>query len=187
MSVQEPRKTVIPLGLKAAAAICGAVAENTLHFPLSIPWMMVVTHGTRLLDMVPARSAGTTYRMLDEMGQAGRHYYLMLIWTVDLILPFLFSAFLTDAIDRAASMAFGSFSRVRRLSWLGLLAGGSDYAENLTETSLLMAYPAQHSVLAVIAAGLTSIKFTAYGVSLLVAMLLAMKGWIRARQATTSP
>jgi NAD dependent epimerase/dehydratase family enzyme len=145
----------------AAVTLAAFLAEDLLMFPLSVPYMKALAAGARLLDMRPAYTPGAVYQLFDVLGNSGRNAYLQLLWSVDLLLPALFGSFLAGAIARGA---------IRRLRSLPLLAAACDYAENIAITTLLLLYPEHHSVIAYVAAGLTTVKLALYASSALAAV-----------------
>lgn len=137
------------------------IAVNFLSFPLSVPRMAQLSGGRPILDMQLLYSANTAYNLFDALGEAGRHAYLKLLWTIDLMLPMLFGLFLSSAIRR---------TRFRRLNWLPLLASGFDYAENIAISILLVRYPVHLPALVAISSMFTLVKQAFYGVGVLLAV-----------------
>ena len=141
-----------------ALAIGAFLAENLLYFPLSVPYMKMLTAGAPLLDMRPGYTSGDAYHLLDVLGQTGRGAYLRLLWTIDLLLPALFGLFLSSAIRRGAFRAWQS---------IPLLAAACDYAENITITILLVRYPMHEPAFAQLASIFTVTKLVLYASGLL--------------------
>lgn len=169
---------VWPLALLALAAI---VYENASGGPLSIPWLARRAHGLPILDARLHYAPGDVWSLLSALGAGGRHSYLTLLWTVDLVLPALFALALSRAISR------GPLARWKPLAWL---AGCSDYAENIAISALLLGYPARREWLALLAALLTSVKFALYASAALAALatpLLARRDVRRAAAAGATP
>jgi hypothetical protein len=137
------------------------LAENLLHFPLSVPYMKELAAGAPLLDMRLGYTPDAVYQLFDLLGRAGRGAYLKLLWTIDLLLPALFGLFLSSAVRRGALRAWQS---------IPLLAAACDYCENITITILLLCYPLQAPAFARLASILTVTKLVLYGSGLLLAV-----------------
>ncbi len=155
--------------LLAFATFAALVAVNTLHFRLSVPRMRELTGGAPILDMRFGYTPESAYELLDALGSAGRGAYLEMLWTVDLLLPALFSLFLWSAVSRGA---------LRRWRWTALGAGAADYLENAAITALLLGYPSRHDAVAWLASAFTISKFALYLGSSLVALAGA---WLERR------
>jgi len=155
--------------LLAVATFAALVAVNTLHFPLSVPRMRELAGGGPILDMRFGYTPQHAYELLNALGSAGRGAYLAMLWTVDLLLPALFSLFLWSAVSRGA---------LRRWRWAAFGAGAADYLENAAITALLLAYPIRHDAVAWLASVFTVSKFALY----LGSSLLALAGaWLERR------
>jgi NAD dependent epimerase/dehydratase family enzyme len=142
-------------------AIAAFIGENWLRFPLSVPYMKSLAGGAAILDMRPGYTTGATYQLFDALGQTGRGAYLMLLWTIDLLMPALFGAFLSSVIRR------GSFRGAHSLPFFAVAC---DYGENIAITALLLSYPMHHPVAVLIAASLTVVKLALYAGSVLFAV-----------------
>jgi hypothetical protein len=140
--------------LLLAATAAALAAVNVLHVPPVVAELARLLGGTPLLDMRPrGYGPGEVAALLQTLGPQGRRLYLELLWTVDLALPALFSAFLWSALSRGA---------LRRLAWAGLLGGAADYLENAAITALLEGFPAAPTALIRAASALTSVKWALY-------------------------
>ena len=144
-----------------ALTIGAFLAENLLYFPLSVPYMKELAAGAPLLDMRPGYTPDDAYHLFDTLGQSGRGAYLRLLWTMDLLLPALFSLFLSSAIRRGAFRASRS---------IPLLSAVCDYAENIMVTVLLLRYPIREPALVQLASVFTATKLALYASGLLLAI-----------------
>jgi hypothetical protein len=172
--------------LVVVAAVAAALhaVENLLDFPLSVPRMRALTGGHVYLDFGFANAA-QAYRLLDAFGEAGRRAQLLLLPTVDVVLPLAASLFQVVAIAYAVRAAFGAASRYRGLALVGGLSLVFDYLENLAIAGLVLTYPDRHLGLAALTHALTSMKMASYGLSiglLLILGCLALRRRRRARQ-----
>jgi hypothetical protein len=149
-------------------AVGALIVENFSRFPLSVPWMKSLAAGATILDMRPGYSESAAYALFDALGETGRRAYLLLLWTVDLILPTLFGLFLSVAIRRGA---------FRRLRWIPFVASACDYGENIAITVLLLHYPAHLPALVRFSSVLTLTKHGFYATG----MVLAIGGYVRSR------
>lgn len=149
-------------------AIGALIAENCFRFPLSVPRMKSLAAGAPILDMRLGYSESAAYQLFDALGEAGRRAYLLLLWTVDLILPALFGLFLSVAIRRGA---------FRKLRWTPLVASACDYGENVAITFLMLRYPAHLPALVRFSSILTITKHACYAAG----VVLAIGGYVRWR------
>ena len=109
-----------------------------------------------------------SYQLFNALGESGRASYLTLLWTIDLILPSLFSGFLCALWGR------GAFARYRLIGWTG---GIADYLENIVITVMLILYPVRSAGWAEAASILTSVKHALY----ILAALVGLAGLVLAR------
>lgn len=144
-----------------ALAVGAFLVENLLYFPLSVPYMKDLAAGAPLLDMRSGYTPDAAYHLFDVLGQTGRGAYLKLLWTIDLLLPALFSLFLSSAIRRGAFRAWQS---------IPLLAAACDYAENIMITILLLRYPLHEPAFAQLASIFTVTKLVLYASGLFLAV-----------------
>lgn len=154
------RKTALLLTF--ILSIAAILSVNTFVFPGSAPDMMRYSKGLPLLDMRFHYTVREVYQLLDALGPAGRGIYLRFYWTLDLVMPALFGAFLWLAIRRTA---------LRKFKGLAVMAACADYAENISITVLLCCYPWQVATLAAFGAWLTTVKWLAYAGAMLVAAI----------------
>ena len=87
-----------------AVTVSALLAENFLHFPLSLPYMKDLAAGAPLLDMRLGYTPEAAYHLFDMLGKKGRGTYLTLLWTIDLSLPALFRS-LSFVCDPARSLS----------------------------------------------------------------------------------
>ena len=141
-------------------AVGALLAENLVDFPLGVQAMRRLAGGLSLLDMRPWYDPQAVSQLFTALGGNGRSAYLHLLWTVDLILPFLFAAFLREAIRGG---------RFARLSFVPVAAAVCDYAENVAITVLLLQYP-RTSALVFLGATFTLLKWIGYVSSILLSL-----------------
>lgn len=140
-------------GILAGATAVALVTVNALHVPPVVAALRGLLGRTPLLDMRPlGYGAGDVAALLAALGPRGRALYLELLWTVDLVLPALFSAFLFTALG---------LGRFRRWRAAGLLGGAADYLENAALTALLLG-PGAAPGLVRAASALTTAKWILY-------------------------
>lgn len=165
--------------LLLAATAAALTAVNVLHVPPVVAGLARLLGRTPLLDMRPlGYGPAEVAALLQALGPEGRRRYLELLWTVDLALPALFSAFLWSALSRGG---------LRRLRWAGLLGGAADYLENLAISVLLAGGPAAPAALVRAASALTAVKWALYlgagALALAGAALPRRRAWRCARTA----
>ena len=167
-SIVSGRMVVTVLALEAL--LLGV--ENTLTFPLSVPYMRKLT-GHPYIDMCAFCSADRVRENLDAFGDAGRSLQLWLMPTIDVAIPVLSAAF---GVVTLTFLGRGLPLRVAR--WLRLLpiaAMALDFVENAGIVALVVTYPRDSRVLAALTGAVSGVKFCAYGATLLaiVALLVA--------------
>lgn len=171
------RRTLLILGIMELAIL---LLENTLDFPLSVPYLRRTT-GQAYLDMCAFCSDARVYEVLDGLGPSGQALQRLLLVTVDIAIPgvsFLFGTALLGNLLHGRTA--GDWRRWLLLA--PLLALALDLAENTAIALLLAQYPTRLPMLAAITGLLSGIKFTAYFGVLVAAGALASGGW-RRRQA----
>ncbi|GAA3135003.1 hypothetical protein GCM10017600_71220 [Streptosporangium carneum] len=130
--------------------------------PFSAAGIKEVSGGVGILDLEPAATAEGVGRALAAYGQEGRERYLVLLASLDVLLPLLL------ALTCAALLGV-TLGRVRALRWTPLtpLVGlAADYAENGVLAVLLTGYPSVPAGPAGLLSTLTAVKTTAIAVEL---------------------
>jgi len=137
-------------------------AANTLDFPLSVPYMERIS-GQDYLDMQRFYTADRAYSLLEAFGPAGRNTQLLLLPTLDLLIPFL------SGLGGAVMITFLFRNRrsALRLRWAALFAALSDYVENIGIFFLVLCYPARIDPLATLTGIVTAVKSFLYFIMLL--------------------
>lgn len=154
---------------------------------VTIPKVMQFADGMKLLDMLPGGYNYEYVKMLfTALGENGRHAYLFVQIPVDMIYPLLFAlsfclvlAFFLRKLNKLNSPFF-------YFSYLPVIAGFSDYAENIGIITMLNQFP-DITILAVKTSNLFSIlkstSTTIYFVVLLIVVLIVgikkMKSGVR--------
>ncbi len=146
-------------------ALLALVSENAFSVPLSVPGLRELAGGRSILDMRPGYGTREVSELLTALGALGRSRYLTLLWTIDLVLPALFSS----ALFRLVALG-----RLRAWRTLALAPGAFDYFENLAVTFLLLGGPAPDGLLVQVASALTVLKLGLYGACVLLALLGAL-------------
>jgi len=152
-------------------AVLGAV--NGLDFPLSVPFVHRMT-GHVYLDMCGFCSSVSVRNEIVGLGAEGRMLQALLLSTIDVLIPTLSFIFGISALAALTKSQRGPGSRVRWLLALPLLALLLDLAENWTIVALLLRYPAETPVLAGLEGLLSGLKFTAYGLVVLMILILLL-------------
>jgi nucleoside-diphosphate-sugar epimerase len=157
-------------GALLVLAVSAFLAENLLHFPLSVPYMKELANGAPMLDLRIGYRSEAAYHFFDVLGKTGRSAYLHLLWSIDVVLPALFGFFLSGAIRRGPFRAWRS---------IPLLGTAFDYAENIAITILLLRYPLLHPALVRIACVLTIAKLAFYAAGGVLAAGGLLVRWLR--------
>jgi hypothetical protein len=135
------------------------VCENTLDFPLSVPFMRRTT-GHPYLDMCAFCSAQEIHSQLGDFGALGRKLQLGIMPTVDIAIPVTSWAFATVGLE--VLLRPQAHSATRWLLLLPLAAMLLDFAENAGIIALVTAYPRREDLLATATGILSGVKMTAY-------------------------
>ena len=109
---------------------------------ITIPKTMAFSNGMKLLDMMPTGyDSEYINSLLEVLGKNGRNAYLYIQLPVDMIYPFLFGisyclmiGFILKKINEFDSVLY-------YLCFLPVIAGISDYFENIGIISMLNNYP----------------------------------------------
>jgi hypothetical protein len=154
-----------------------------LMVAVTIPKVMHFANGIKILDMLPS---GYDFEYVNTLllvlGEEGRSAYLFQQIPLDMIYPFLFAAsyslllvFLLKKLDKTDTPWF-------YLAYLPLVAGLSDYAENLGIITLLNQFPniSETSVqVSNVFSLVKSSSTTVYFVALLVVLIWVVINWLQ--------
>lgn len=134
---------------------------------VTLPNLIRFSNGLQPLDMLPTGySHAYVQRLMNALGNDGRHYYLTVQLPVDFLYPALFAttysllfAYLLKRMGKAATPFF-------YISFLPIVAGIFDYLENVGIIYLIKSYPnidtaatAATSIFSVIKSTATSVYF----------------------------
>lgn len=172
-------KSLIKKNLTGKKVLLFFIISSGLYFLMlfgTIPHLHKITNGVKILDMMPTGyNLAYTKKLMDALGETGRHYYLFRQLPVDLVYPFFFaisncliiSWFLKKLGKHDSSWFF--------VCYLPLIAGFFDYAENFTVISILNSYPEisdslvqVSNLFSVLKSSLTTVSLTALLVIILV-------------------
>jgi hypothetical protein len=132
---------------------------NAGLLPLAGERLEAYSGGVGPLDLRPAYTADEAYTSLAAYGDEGRRFYLLLLLTVDLIYPVVYSLFFSLTIVyclRQVLAADHTLQRAALLPWVSLLA---DFVENAGLAWLLLNYPNRLDGVAVLTSTVTTIKW----------------------------
>jgi hypothetical protein len=164
--VATPRGVVVLLALELLVL----VGENTLTFPLSVPYFRHLT-GHDYLDMCAFCSPAVIYSRLDAFGASGRQLQLLLFATVDVVIPTLSGLFGVLGLSLLTRPWREVHPQLRWLVLVPVVAASLDFTENALITLLTTRYPDRLETLAGVSGIVTGLKFGAY---LLMGLLLAV-------------
>ena len=172
-------KEIIHRNIKGKKVLLLFILTNLVYIlmlTITIPKVMNFSNGMKLLDMMPA-GYDTEYvnSLFSTLGEEGRDAYLYNQIPVDMIYPLLFGityclvlAYFLKKLNKLNTSFF-------YLSLLPLVAGISDYMENIGILTMLIRYP-DISILLVsltnIFTILKSVSTTIYFVALLVTIII---------------
>jgi hypothetical protein len=129
-------------------------------------------------------SADDLYQMAETYGEEGRRAYVRTRFTFDLIWPLVYTIFLGSGISWVYHKTFASGSLWQRANLLPLLGALFDYAENVSTSLVMIRYPNPTTMVDVLAAVFTMVKWIFVGgsfVLLMVGFVIAIWQWMRRR------
>lgn len=136
--------------------------------------------GVGPLDLVPYYGADQAYSMIEAYGPEGRPFYLLIELTVDIIYPVIYSLFFSLTIlyflNRQAAGRPGLL-RLALLPFAGLIC---DFVENAGIVTMLLAYPAQLSLVGTLTGIVTTLKWI-FAVLSILSLLYALGTAVMAR------
>lgn len=149
----------------------------------TIPKTMVFSNEMNLLDMMPT---GFSFNYVNELfstlGENGRDTYLTLQMPVDMIYPLLFGITYCLLIAYFLKILNKVATRYNYLCYLPIIAGVSDYFENIGIITMLNSYPditetavSVVSMFSIIKSISTSIFFTALIIVLVIVGIRRIK------------
>jgi hypothetical protein len=112
-------------------------------------------------------TAADLYRMAQAYGAAGRKAYVQARFTFDLIWPLVYTLFLCTGISWLNRRAYGAESPWQIVNLVPVLGTLFDYLENLSTSLVMIRYPAETGVVAVLAGAFTLLKWLFVGGSML--------------------
>jgi len=108
----------------------------------TIPNVMSYANGMKILDLMPTGySADYAKRLFDELGVAGRDYYLFRQIPLDMIYPFLYAVTYSLLLTYLFKKSFNPESKLLFLNIIPLFGGFFDYLENIGIIIMLASYP----------------------------------------------
>ena len=148
----------------------------------TIPKTMNFSNGMKLLDMMPAGYDYTYVKELfNTLGENGREVYLTNQIPVDMVYPLLFGisyslmmVFFIKKLDKLNT-------KYMYLSFLPMIAGISDYCENIGIISMLNNFPnfTENTVnLTSVFSMIKSISTTVFFISLFIILILLLKSFL---------
>jgi hypothetical protein len=145
-------KTLINQLLKGKIVLLFFIISSSLYFLMlfvTIPHLHKISGGIKILDMLPA-GYNNEYvkKLMEALGQEGRHYYLLRQLPIDLFFPFFFAVSNGLIIAWFISRLIRPGSNWIYLSYIPLPAGFFDYCENFSIIRILCNYPeiTEHTV-----------------------------------------
>ena len=168
--VATPRRVVVLLVVELLALGC----ENLLVFPLSVPYIRRLT-GHAYLDLCAFCSADQIYMHLDAFGAIGRKLQLLLLSTVDIVIPTVSGSFGALGIALLTRSRRESRPELRWLILVPISAAILDFTENGLIAVLTSCYPERMERVATIAGLITGVKTIAYLATASILAVLALR------------
>lgn len=137
-------------------------------------------------DMSFIYSADDIYRWAEAYGSDGREAYVRARWSFDLVWPIVYGFFLVTAISWVGRRAWRTGSRAHLLNLLPIVAVVLDYTENILTSIVMLRYPSEAMVAAVLASAVTILKWLGVGGSF-IALLVGVLAWIWRLLGRTGP
>ena len=132
--------------------------------------------GTNSLDTHFFYTPEKAYSLLSSYGDAGRILYRNGLLTIDIIIPLLYTLFLSQFISWLFQRSFNSQSKLQKLNVLPVGIGIFDILENIGIVTMISIYPVQSDIIA-----WASSIFTMTKLSLaIIAVLLVLIGIVKA-------
>jgi hypothetical protein len=125
-------------------------------------------------------SAEELYRMAEVYGEEGREAYIRARFTFDLLWPIVYTLFLSTAISWSFVRAVPTYSGLRSVNLVPILAMVFDYLENISTSLVMWRYPEKIVGVAAIAPIFTLVKWTLLTVAIL-SLILGVVYSIRRR------
>lgn len=164
-------------------ALAGLFAGFLILFwftPVGIPTLKRFGAGEMAPDLKFHYRADETYRLLDLYGAAGVAHWRRMLW-LDMVFPGVYAAlFALLAMDWARWVDAGPTWRLAAIA-CPILAGASDYVENILLLGVLRTLPRKSPRAVAAASTFTSAKFLFSHVTLAIPVLhwgAALMGWI---------
>ena len=146
-----------------AAVVLLAIAVGFLGWfwlaPGGVLSLRRLAAGELQVDVRPAYSPDTLYRLLQQYGQAGRQNFRRMV-LVDMVFPAVYGAglyLLADALAPDPASPAGCLARAAAVS-----AALFDYGENMLLLSVVRRFPARHDLIARAASACTSLKVLSF-------------------------
>lgn len=143
----------------ALMVVLGSV--NLFDFPLSVPYMLRIS-GQTYLDMQLFISSDKVYELLNAFGTEGRKTQLMLLSTIDILIPTLSATAGVAMISFLFRDQSGQLVVLGKLRLVAFLAGFTDFMENAGIFILVTLYPERLDTLASATSVITGIKSIFY-------------------------
>jgi hypothetical protein len=164
------------------------IISSSLYFLMllgTIPHLHKITNGVKILDMMPTGyNLAYVKKLMEALGETGRHYYLFRQLPVDLVFPFFF-AISNCLIISWFLKKLGKSDSIFFVCYLPLIAGFFDYAENFTVISILINYPKISDSLVQVSNLFSVLKSSSTTVSLTVLLVIVLVWGFR--KLTTKP
>ncbi len=178
-------KTQINRFLRGKIVLLLFIISSSLYFLMlfvTIPHLQRMTRGIRILDMMPAGyDLAYVEKMMEALGEAGRHYYLFRQLPIDLVFPIFFAASSCLIMAWFLKKLNQLDSKWFIVCYLPFFAGFFDYAENFSIISLINNYPEINknrvlvsNLFSILKSSFTTIALTV----LMVILLVCLFKWI---------
>lgn len=138
-------KTIIKRNLAGRKILILLILTNIIYalmLTITIPKVMSIAGGMKLLDMMPTGyTPEYVNSLLNALGETGRHAYLYNQIPLDMIYPFLFGISYCLLLAYIFKKPGKLDSNVFYLCLIPLFSGLFDYAENIGIITILNSYP----------------------------------------------
>lgn len=146
--------------------------------PLGVAKLKEYTDGVGILDLERTYTPEQAYRILESQGEIGRQFYKRIIILLDFVFPTIYMIFWSVIINFLFTRWLTTENKMHKLCLVPLLAGISDYIENVLILTMIHYFPQKLYNIAVLANVMTILKGIFSGLSIFL-IIAGVVGLIR--------
>lgn len=144
--------------------------------PLGVAKLKEYTGGVGILDLERSYTPEQAYRILESQGEIGRQFYKRIIILLDFVFPTIYMIFWSVVINFLFTKWLMAENKMHKFCLVPLLAGLSDYIENILILTMIHYFPKKLYNIAIMANAMTILKgiFTGVSILLIIAGLVGL-------------